>query len=112
MNDTFPNSCTRLAPHFIPDQIWIEYDDATEKYNMIILEIKLSEGTNLTPGQTAAKNDVPWVLRYKQAKELDMDLSDKPFMPALEQGFSVNTISFYKGFKHPQSGELRVIKMQ
>jgi len=75
--------------------------NAYEKFTatMIILEIKLSEDTDLTPGQEAAKNHVAGLLNYKSASQLDEDLTDQFLIPAVSQGQDVLTTIFYKGYK-------------
>ncbi len=88
--------CTIKGEFFIADQVWIKYDSDGDLVDMVIVDSKLSQGVNLTPGQTAAKNNVGGDLNYKPGETVDKDDLDEFLPTEITQGTSINTSAFYK----------------
>ena len=90
--------CTNKGEFFIADQVWIKYDSDGDLVDMVIVDSKLSQGTNFTPGQTAAKNNVGGDLSYKPISSLEFDDLGNQLPTPIVQGTNVNTSAFYKAY--------------
>ena len=90
--------CSKRGEYFIADQVWIKFDDEGDILDMVIVDSKLSQGTNFTPGQIAAKNNVGGNLSYKPSSPIERDANDQLLPTSIGQGAEINTQSFFKAF--------------
>jgi hypothetical protein len=92
--------CNAKGEFFIADQVWIKYDSRRNIENMIVVDTKLSEGTKLTGGQTAAKNQSgKGTLTYKPAvKKTFNETTNTRLIKDIEQGNEILINGFYKLF--------------
>jgi len=94
----FDPPCTAKGEYFIADQVWVKYDARGRIQDMIVVDAKLSEGTNLTGGQTKAKNHVGSDngLFYKQKEIIKKDVLNSKLPFDIEQGQEIKITGFYK----------------
>ena len=90
--------CKNQGEYFIADQVWIKYDVDGDIVDMVIVDSKLSKGTNFTPGQTLAKNNIGGTLNYKPFESITLDINDSPLPQQIFQGTSIKIEAFYKAY--------------
>ncbi|NRT17182.1 hypothetical protein HNP99_003561 [Flavobacterium sp. 28A] len=92
--------CNAKGEFFIADQVWIKYDNRGRIQDMVVVDAKLSEGTALTSGQTAAKNQTgKGSLAFKPQKAKTVDETTSLDLPdEINQGTLIEIKSFYKLF--------------
>ena len=90
--------CSMKGEFFIADQIWVKFDEFDEVVDMIVVDAKLSRGTNLTPGQTAAKNHVGGDLNYKPLKTIEFDEVGDKLPNEISQPRAIRLKGFYKAY--------------
>jgi hypothetical protein len=91
--------CINKGEYFVADQVWIKYDEEGDIVDMVIVDSKLSLGTNFTPGQAAAKNYVNGNLNYKSNNTIAVDdLGEILPLNGITQGTGLKLKSFYKGY--------------
>ncbi|WP_232505648.1 hypothetical protein [Flavobacterium crassostreae] len=96
----FKIPCKKKGEYFIADQVWIKYDNRGRIQDMVVVDAKLSEGTALTSGQTAAKNQSgKGSLAYKPIDSKIKDETSNLDLPdEINQGILIEIKSFYKLF--------------
>ncbi len=108
----FSPPCNAKGEFFIADQVWIKYDNRGRIQDMVVVDAKLSEGTALTSGQTAAKNQSgKGSLTYKP---IDSKIKDEIFqdLPTrINQGDEIPIIGFYKLYGDGNSSFVDVKKL-
>ena len=77
-------------------QVWIKYDSDGDFVDMVIVDAKLSQGTRLTPGQTAAKDNVGMDLSYKPIAKVETDDLNQTSPKVINQGTQINISGFCK----------------
>lgn len=108
----FSPPCNAKGEFFIADQVWIKYDNRGRIQDMVVVDAKLSEGTALTSGQTAAKNQAgKGSLAYKP---LDSKIKDESFqdLPTrINQGDEIKIVGFYKLYGDGNSNFISIKKL-
>ena len=94
----FSPPCSAKGQYFIADQVWIKYNARGRIEDMIVVDAKLSEGTQLSSGQTLAKNHVgsEQGLYYKQVENIEIDNLNRKLPEPIKQGDEIKILSFYK----------------
>jgi hypothetical protein len=108
----FSPPCNTKGEFFIADQVWIKYDDFDDIEDMIIIDAKLSEGTALTSGQTAAKNQAgKGSLTYKPNNIKELDELDIKLPSEIIQGDEIPIIGFYKLYGDGNNSFVDILKL-
>ena len=91
---TFPTPCSKEGEFFIADQVWVKFDSDKEIVDMVIVEVKLSEGTPPTKGQAIASGAGSLV--YKPVEPRIRDLNEVLLPTPITTGTTIIKGSFLK----------------
>ncbi|MDY3883816.1 hypothetical protein [Porphyromonas somerae] len=93
----FSSPCSEKGQFFIADQVWIKYDERERVVDMVIVDVKLSEGTAFTHGQTIAKqNEGNVALTYKPIVPKATDINNNKLPHIINQGDMLPLKKLYK----------------
>lgn len=88
--------CNAKGEYFIADAVFVKYDSRDRIVDMVVTDSKLSQATNLTSGQTLAKNGVGGKLSVKSLLK-DVDASGVALPNnGIAQGVEIQLSGFYK----------------
>lgn len=89
--------CNAKGEYFIADAVFVKYDSRGRIVDMVVTDSKLSQATNLTSGQTLAKNGVGNSLVVRSL-EISQDVNKVDLPSPLSSGTSVQNSAFFKIF--------------
>ncbi len=75
-----------------------KYDTDGDIVDMVIVDAKLSQGTNFTSGQTAAKNNIGGNLSYKPINSIQVDDLNQSLPTEILQGDYIKINAFFKAY--------------